>query len=102
MGASVMDYLLGLLSGVTDNEALARLLIVGAIGMSTVIAVITVTLLVLGLQSPLQRRLALIKRDHSSAAPGREAPETFSFYWSGLVGALPRLRMDRCQLLEPC
>jgi len=74
MGASVMDYLLGLLNRVTDSEALARLLIVGAIGMSTVIAVITVTLLVLGLQSPLQRRLALIKRDHSSAAAGREAP----------------------------
>ena len=69
-----MDYLLGLLSRVTDNEALTRLLIVGAIGMSTVIAVITVTLLVLGLQSPLQRRLALIKRDHSSAAAGREPP----------------------------
>ncbi|MGH8437802.1 MAG: type II secretion system F family protein [Pseudomonas sp.] len=69
-----MDYLLGLLSRVTDNEALARLLIVGAIGMSTVLAVITVTLLVLGLQSPLQRRLALIKRGHSSAAAGREAP----------------------------
>ena len=74
MGASVMDYVLGLLSGMTDNEALARLLIVGAIGVSTVIAVITVTLLVQGLQSPLQRRLALIKRDHSSAAAGREAP----------------------------
>lgn len=74
MGASVMDYLLGLLNRVTDSEALARLLIVGAIGMSTVIAVITVTLLVLGLQNPLQRRLALIKRDHSSAAAGREAP----------------------------
>lgn len=69
-----MDYLLGLLSRVTDNEALARLLIVGAIGMSTVIAVITVALLVQGLQSPLQRRLALIKRDHSSVAVGREAP----------------------------
>lgn len=69
-----MDYVLGLLNGVTDNEALARLLIVGAIGLSTVIAVITLTLLVLGLQSPLQRRLALIKRDHSSAATGREAP----------------------------
>ncbi len=47
-----MDYLLGLLSRVTDNEALTRLLIVGAIGVSTVIAVITVTLLVLGLREP--------------------------------------------------
>ncbi len=74
MGASVMDYLLGLLSQVTDNEALTRLLVVGAIGMSTVIAVITVTLLVLGLQSPLQRRLALIKRGHASVGVGREAP----------------------------
>ncbi|AHD16166.1 type II secretion system protein [Pseudomonas sp. FGI182] len=69
-----MDYLLGLMSRVTDNEALTRLLIVGAIGLSTVIAVMTVTLLVLGLQSPLQRRLALIKQGHSSAAAGREAP----------------------------
>ena len=69
-----MDYLIGLLSQVTDNEALTRMLLIGAIGMSTVIAVITVTLLVLGLQSPLQRRLALIKRDHSSAAAGREPP----------------------------
>jgi len=74
MGASVMDYLLGLLSQVTDNEALTRLLVVGAIGMSTVIAVVTVTLLVLGLQSPLQRRLALIKRGHASVGVGREAP----------------------------
>ncbi|UVJ44291.1 type II secretion system F family protein [Pseudomonas sp. LS1212] len=69
-----MDYLLGLLSRVTDNEALARLLVVGAIGMSTVLAVITVALLLLGLQDPLQRRLALIKRGHSSGAAGREAP----------------------------
>ncbi|AGA75145.1 type II secretion system protein [Pseudomonas plecoglossicida] len=69
-----MDYLIGLLSQVTDNEALTRMLLIGAIGMSTVIAVITVTLLVLGLQSPLQRRLALIKRGHASAATGREAP----------------------------
>lgn len=69
-----MDYLLGLLSRVTGNEVLARLLFVSAIGLSTVLAVVTVTLLVLGLQDPMQRRLALIKRGHYGSAGGPDAP----------------------------
>ncbi len=69
-----MDYLLGLLSRVTGNEALARLLFVSAIGVSTVLAVVTVVLLVLGLQDPMQRRLALIKRGHYGSAGGPDAP----------------------------
>jgi len=69
-----MDYLLGLLSRVTGNEVLARLLFVSAIGVSTVLAVATVVLLVLGLQDPMQRRLALIKRGHYGSAGGPDAP----------------------------
>ncbi|RON11284.1 type II secretion system protein [Pseudomonas brassicacearum] len=69
-----MDYLLGLLGRVTGNEALARLLFVSAIGLSTVLAVVTVILLVLGLQDPMQRRLALIKRGHYGSAGGPDAP----------------------------
>ncbi|TVT85000.1 type II secretion system F family protein [Pseudomonas sp. H3(2019)] len=69
-----MDYLLGLLGRVTGNEVLARLLFVSAIGVSTVLAVVTVTLLVLGLQDPMQRRLALIKRGHYGSAGGPDAP----------------------------
>jgi tight adherence protein C len=69
-----MDYLLGLFSRVTSNEALARLLFVSAIGVSTVLAVVTVTLLLLGLQDPMQRRLALIKRGHFGSAAGPDAP----------------------------
>ncbi|MNZ51265.1 Bacterial type II secretion system protein F domain protein [compost metagenome] len=67
-----MDYLLGLFSRVTGNEELARLLFVGAIGASTILAVVTVALLLLGLQDPVQRRLALIKR--GGAVSGQEAP----------------------------
>jgi tight adherence protein C len=69
-----MDYLLGLFSRVTSNEALARLLFVSAIGLSTVLAVVTVTLLLLGLQDPMQRRLALIKRGHLGSIAGQDAP----------------------------
>lgn len=69
-----MDYLLSLLNRAVDNEALARLLFVGAIGLSTVLAVVTVTLLVLGLQDPLQRRLSLIKHGHAGGGYGQEAP----------------------------
>ncbi|QXI31308.1 type II secretion system F family protein [Pseudomonas vanderleydeniana] len=69
-----MDYLLGLFSRVTGNEALARLLFVSAIGLSTVLAVVTVILLVMGLQDPMQRRLALIKRGQFGGTAGPEAP----------------------------
>ncbi|WP_338523270.1 type II secretion system F family protein [Pseudomonas batumici] len=69
-----MDYLLGLFSRVTSNEALARLLFVSAIGLSTVLAVVTLMLLLLGLQDPMRRRLALIKRGHFGNAAGADAP----------------------------
>ncbi len=69
-----MDYLLGLFNRVTSNEELARLLFVGAIGLSAVLAVVTVALLLLGLQDPVQRRLALIKRGHAGGAVGQAAP----------------------------
>ncbi|KIH84319.1 type II secretion system F family protein [Pseudomonas batumici] len=69
-----MDYLLGLFSRLTGNEALARLLFVGAIGLSTVLAVVTIIMLLLGLQDPMQRRLALIKRGSFGSAAGPEAP----------------------------
>jgi len=69
-----MDYLLGLFSRVTSNEALARLLFVSAVGLSAVLAVGTMMLLLLGLQDPMRRRLALIKRGHFGAAAGPEAP----------------------------
>ncbi|TPG86606.1 type II secretion system F family protein [Pseudomonas mandelii] len=69
-----MDYLLGLFSRVTSNEVLARLLFVSAIGLSAMLAAVTVVLLVLGLQDPVQRRLALIKRGHSGNIAGQDAP----------------------------
>ena len=69
-----MDFLLGLFSRLTGNEELARILFISVIGFSTVLAVIAVMLLVLGLQDPVQRRLALIKRGHLGNAVGQEAP----------------------------
>lgn len=69
-----MDYLLSLLNRAVGNEDLARLLFVGAIGLSAVLAVVTLALLVLGLQDPVQRRLALIKRGHGTQNPGQGMP----------------------------
>ncbi|MGZ9740259.1 type II secretion system F family protein [Pseudomonas azerbaijanorientalis] len=69
-----MDFLLGLFSRVTGSEEMARLLFLGAIGLSTVLAVLAVILLMLGLQDPVQRRLALIKRGHLGNTTGQEAP----------------------------
>ncbi len=69
-----MDFLLGLFSRVTGNEEMGRLLFLGAIGVSTVLAVVAVILLMLGLQDPVQRRLALIKRGHLGNTTGQEAP----------------------------
>jgi tight adherence protein C len=68
-----MDYLLSVLNSAVGNEALARLLFVTALGLSAVLAVITVSLLVLGLRDPLQRRLSLIKHGHAGGY-GQEAP----------------------------
>ncbi|CAN1603116.1 type II secretion system F family protein [Pseudomonas sp. B21-028] len=69
-----MDFLLGLFSRFTGSEELARLLFVTAIGLSTVLTMAALLLLVLGLQDPVQRRLALIKRGYSGSAAGHEAP----------------------------
>ncbi|MFL7964343.1 type II secretion system F family protein [Pseudomonas kielensis] len=69
-----MDFLLGLLSRLTGNEELARLLFIAAIGLSTVLAVVALLLLMLGLQDPVQRRLALIKRGYAGNTVGQEAP----------------------------
>jgi tight adherence protein C len=69
-----MDYLLSLFNRVVGNEELARLLFVGAIGLSAVLAVVTLAMLVLGLRDPLQRRLILIKRGHAGTAVGQEPP----------------------------
>ncbi|URM30280.1 type II secretion system F family protein [Pseudomonas frederiksbergensis] len=69
-----MDFLLGLFSRFTGNEEMGRLLFLGAIGVSTVLAVVAVILLMLGLQDPVQRRLALIKRGHLGNTTGQDAP----------------------------
>ena len=69
-----MDYLLGLFSRFTGNEEAARLLFTAVIGLSATLAVVAVLMLVLGLQDPVQRRLALIKRGHSGNATMQEAP----------------------------
>ncbi|ERI53963.1 type II secretion system protein [Pseudomonas sp. EGD-AK9] len=69
-----MDYLLSLLNRLVGNEELARMLFVGAIGLSAVLAIVTLAMLVLGLRDPVQRRLALIKRGHGGLAVGQEAP----------------------------
>ncbi|MBO1538864.1 type II secretion system F family protein [Pseudomonas sp. OA65] len=69
-----MDFLLGLLSRFTGNEELARLLFIAAIGLSTVLTAVALLLLVLGLQDPVQRRLALIKRGYAGNSAGQEAP----------------------------
>jgi tight adherence protein C len=69
-----MDYLLSLLNRVVGNEELARLLFVGAIGLSAVLAAATLAMLVLGLRDPVQRRLTLIKRGHAGVAVGQEPP----------------------------
>lgn len=69
-----MDYLLSLLNRVVGNEELARLLFVGAIGLSAVLAVATLAMLASGLRDPVQRRLTLIKRGHGGLSVGQEAP----------------------------
>lgn len=69
-----MDYLLSLLNRAVGNEELARLLFVGAIGLSVVLAVVTLALLVLGVRDPVQRRLSLIKRGHAGGNYGQDAP----------------------------
>lgn len=67
-----MDYLLSLLESVIGDPQLARLLFVAAIGLSAVLAVVTLGLLVTGLQNPVQRRLSVLKR--SAHQGGHVAP----------------------------
>ncbi len=66
-----MDYLLGLISGAVGDQRLARMVFLAAVGFSTIFAAATIGLLALGLQNPVQRRLALIKRGHSGANVGQ-------------------------------
>lgn len=69
-----MDYLLGLINRIVDNEELARLLFVGGIALSAVLLVVTLALLVIGLQDPVQRRLGMIKRGHGAASAAYGGP----------------------------
>jgi len=65
-----MDYLLGLFESALGDADLARLLFVVAVGLSAVLAVVTLALLVSGLQDPVQRRLGLIKRSYGHNGQG--------------------------------
>ncbi|NWL75558.1 type II secretion system protein [Pseudomonas taiwanensis] len=65
-----MDYLLGLINGAVGDEQIARLIFLSAVALSAILAVITLGLVAFGLQSPVQRRLALIKRGYGASAPG--------------------------------
>lgn len=69
-----MDYLLGLINRAVGNEELARLLFVSGIALSTVLLAVTLALLLLGLQDPVQRRLGRIKRGHEGSAGSYAAP----------------------------
>jgi len=62
-----MNYLLSLINSAVGDEELARLLFAAAIGLSVVLAVVTLVLLVQGLQDPVQRRLLVLKRGHAGA-----------------------------------
>src|SRR5690606_38406965 len=69
-----MDYLLALINSAVGNQELARLLFVGAIGLCVVLVAVTVALLLMGLQDPVQRRLSLIKHGHASVGAAYAAP----------------------------
>lgn len=57
-----MDYLLSLLNSAVGDPQMARLLFVVAVALSVVLALVTLGLLVIGLQDPVQRRLNGLKR----------------------------------------
>lgn len=57
-----MDYLYGLVRNVVADEQLVRLIFLTTVALSVVLAVATTAVLVMGLQDPMRRRLALIKR----------------------------------------
>ncbi|MCQ4299422.1 type II secretion system F family protein [Pseudomonas songnenensis] len=57
-----MDYLWSVFNGLMGDERWVRLLFLAAIGISVVIAALTLTMLVVGLQDPVHRRLVTLKR----------------------------------------
>lgn len=57
-----MDYLYGLLASVIGDEQLVRLVFLLAVALSVGLAAATVAVLAMGLQDPVRRRLAVIKR----------------------------------------
>ena len=59
-----MNYLLGLINRLVGDEQLTRMLFAAVIGLSVVMVVVALAVLGKGLQSPVQRRLMLIKRGH--------------------------------------
>ena len=65
-----MDYLLSLLNSAVGNPQIARLLFVAAVALSAVLAVVTMALLVIGLQDPVQRRLNVLKRAQALGGQG--------------------------------
>ncbi|AOE84485.1 type II secretion system F family protein [Pseudomonas sp. TCU-HL1] len=69
-----MDYLLGLISGAVGDQQLGRLIFLGAVCLSAILAAVTLGMLVFGLQSPVQRRLAMIKRGHGDLVAGQRPP----------------------------
>lgn len=71
-----MDYLLGLINRAVGNEELTRLLFVGGIALSAVLLALTLAMLLMGLQDPVQRRLSLIKRGHGDVSSAYGAPSS--------------------------
>ena len=57
-----MDYLYGLLASVIGDEQWVRLVFLLAVALSVGLAAATVAVLAMGLQDPVRRRLAVIKR----------------------------------------
>lgn len=70
-----MDYLYGLVQSVVGDEQQVRLIFLLAVALSAMLAVGTLSVLVMGLQDPVRRRLAVIKRgglrgaEHAAQAP---------------------------------
>lgn len=58
----MMDYLYGLVASVVGNDQLVRLIFLLTVAFSVMLAVGTTAVLVMGLQDPVRRRLAVIKR----------------------------------------
>lgn len=68
-----MDYLLSQLNSIAGDPERARLLFIATVVICVMLVVVTVSLLVMGLQDPVQRRLKAIKHHHDphvANAPG--------------------------------